>query len=265
MLIVKNSRDRGDSLTSLQKEALRATSKGQVLGSGKSTYELIKFYQPIFDKLFFLGSLKGRLKVTATGKWANREGNYGWANFDSQRRDKAKIAVNTMMDNGQNRILRHMGTSLHEMIQGFLLIYMVPRYNKERRLFNNGHGYTGHGSAWHDIAYALEKASDHSTLMDIKLPMGRDVALWGEMVQAQTRGEKIDPNKWGLGQNRRRNPGNMSCSTCMPGGQLNPGGQLIPGGQMIQRQNNSFGIHIMGPGWQQFIQIPYLSNIGVQL
>jgi hypothetical protein len=60
--------------------------------------------QPIFDKLSFLGSLKDRLKITATGKWANQEGNYGWANFDSHCRDKAKIVVNTMMDDGQNRI-----------------------------------------------------------------------------------------------------------------------------------------------------------------
>jgi hypothetical protein len=50
--MAKTSQNRGNSLTSLQIEALRATSKGRVLGSGKSTYELIKFYQPIFDKLF---------------------------------------------------------------------------------------------------------------------------------------------------------------------------------------------------------------------
>ena len=116
----------------------------------------------------------------------------------------------------------HMGTLLLEMIHGFLLIYMLPRYNKEPRSLNNGHGYTGHGSAWHDITYALEKSFGYFTLMDVKLPMGRDVALWGEMVQAQARGEKIDPSKRGLGQNRRKNPGNISCSTCMPGGKINP-------------------------------------------
>jgi len=33
------------------------------------------------------------------------------------------------------------------MIHGFLLIYMLPHYNKEPRSLNNGHGYTGHGSA----------------------------------------------------------------------------------------------------------------------
>jgi hypothetical protein len=33
-----------------------------------------------------------------------------------------------MADDGQTRILMHMGTLLHEMIHGFLLIYMLPRY-----------------------------------------------------------------------------------------------------------------------------------------
>lgn len=196
---VKNSKNRGNSLTSMQKEALKEAGKS-IPANNVSTRDIILFYEPIFDKLFFFGSLKGRLNITASGKWTFSEGNYGWTAPKTRRPDMAKIVINTLAPGTQKRVLDHMGTLIHEMIHAFILIYALPQYtyNMAYQNFAND-GYTGHGVAWHDIAYALEKAVTDPTLWGVKLWLGRDNSMQAELRAAQQTGERIDPSRWGLG------------------------------------------------------------------
>jgi hypothetical protein len=132
-LIIRNSQNRGDKPTPLQNEALKRMSKRHIVGSGTSTRQIIQFYQPIFDKLFFLESLKGQLRISATGQPTHLVGNYGWVQPDARDAGKANIAVNTLFDDGKMRTLFHIGTVLHEMIHAFLMIYGLPQYLRDPR------------------------------------------------------------------------------------------------------------------------------------
>ena len=203
-LIVANSKNEGIKLTVLQQKALKDYETAKTVALGTSTKKLAELYEPIFDSLFFLGTLKGRVKVTASGEPTEFSGAYGYARADSKYPDRAKIVVNTLYDDGLGRMLKHVATLLHEMIHAFLLIYMARRYHWLPAYFNNGRGYTGHGTAWHDIAYALEQAVKR--LMGVHLELGREISMWTELQKAKRRGEKIDPSKWGLSGKRNRSP-----------------------------------------------------------
>jgi hypothetical protein len=79
--------------------------------------------------------------------------------------------------------------------------------------------------------------------MDVKLPLGHDISLWTEILQAQSRGKRIDSKRWGLphlGQKGNRNPGNFGCSTMPP----IPGGKMIPVG--IGMPGQPFVIYVNG-------------------
>jgi len=250
-LIVANSKNQGTNLTTLQQKALKDYETAKTLALGTSTEKLAELYEPIFDNLFFLGTLKGRVKVTASGKPSKKV--YGYARTDSKYPDRAKIVVNTLYDDGYGRIIKHVATLLHEMIHAFLLIYMARTYYWLPARFNNGRGYTGHGSAWHDIAYALEQAV--TRLMGVNLEMGREISMWTELQKAKWRGEKIDPSKWGLSGNKYGRPGKIACST------FNPAGQPDEGRNGVQGGNGPFDIFVMGPaGWQSF-KIPDLPGL----
>jgi hypothetical protein len=224
---------------SLQNEALKCMSKGKIAGSGTPTHQIIQFYQPIFDKLFFLGSLKGQLQIFATGTPAQIAGNLGWTQRDHRDASKANITVNTLIDYGNTRTMSRIGTVLHEMIHAFLIIYGLPQYMSDPRFRRfSGTGYTEDGVAWQDIAYALEKAFRDPILMDVKLPPGRDISLWTEILQLQARGKKIDPKRRGLahlGQKGDRNPRNFGCSTMppIPGRKMIPAGIGMPGKLLV--------------------------------
>ncbi|KAN0090121.1 hypothetical protein V8E51_018700 [Hyaloscypha variabilis] len=151
-LAVRNSQNRGARLTSLQQQALRAFRNVGIVPDETSTRQIIRIYEPIFDKLFFLGSLEGKLSITATGDPATRsdEKIHGMA-FPAT--DGADIELNIHGEGGQQRILQHVATLLHEMIHAFFMVYMLPKYYREKTF--RSYGYDGHGQYWHDIAYAL--------------------------------------------------------------------------------------------------------------
>jgi hypothetical protein len=108
--IVENSQNCGDNLTILQQKGLQEYAKVKLVSPGTSTEELVKTYEPIFDNLFFLHSLKGRFKITASSVLSQKTGAYGYARKDSMYCNRAKIVVNTLNDDGENRILKHMST-----------------------------------------------------------------------------------------------------------------------------------------------------------
>jgi len=160
-----------------------------------STRQIIRIYEPIFDKLFFLGSLQGKLSITATGDPATRgdEKIHGMA-FPAT--DGADIELNIHGEGGRQRILQHVATLLHEMIHAFFMVYMLPKYYREKTF--RKYGYDGNGQYWHEIAYALEKAVNG--LGGVQLDLGRSRAIWREMAK----GERIDPRKWGMNVQRNQ-------------------------------------------------------------
>jgi hypothetical protein len=111
-LVVENSQNRGDNLTILQQKGLQEYAKVKLVSPGTSTEELVKTYEPIFDNLYFLGSLKSRSKITASSVLSQKTGSYGYARKDSMYPNRGKIAVNTLNDDGENRILKHVSTLL---------------------------------------------------------------------------------------------------------------------------------------------------------
>jgi hypothetical protein len=254
-LVVKNSQIRGKYPTTLQKSALEDFRRVKLVPAGTSTYKIAKIYMPIFDRLFFFKSLRGRLHIIPTGKYSKKT--YGWTEDTSN--NKAKIVVNTSWEDGKTRVLKHIATTLHEMIHAFLLIYMLPYYRDERPSFY-GDGYTGHGAAWQDIAYALETAVNDPRFLDLKLDLGRGTALRGEINKAS---ELIDPARWGLDFRRKIPPGNDFCSRTVKPRQLsykfqgarNPGAQggpaKWPGNFVLQ------GMPAQLPkGWFMSMQFP---------
>jgi hypothetical protein len=98
-LAVRNSQKRGAILTSLQQQALRAFQNMGIVPDKTSTRQIIKIYEPIFDKLFFLRSLEGKLSIIATGNPATRgdEKIHGMA-FPAT--DGADIELNTPGEGG---------------------------------------------------------------------------------------------------------------------------------------------------------------------
>jgi hypothetical protein len=150
-LAVENSQHRGSRLTSLQKSALQDFRRVKLVPSETSTTKIANIYISIFDRLFFFGSLKGRISFTATGEVSNRIYGYTDPLGDSRQPQEAKIAVNTLYHNRKGRILQHLATMLHEMIDAYLMIHMLPVYlDGETSFYKDGH--TGHGASWQDVA-----------------------------------------------------------------------------------------------------------------
>ncbi|KAE9366251.1 hypothetical protein N431DRAFT_352501 [Stipitochalara longipes BDJ] len=200
-LIVRNAQKRRSELTSLQQRALRDFRNVGIVSNSTSTSQLIRTYEPIFDKLFFLESLEGKLDITATGDPAD-QGSYIEDGNAVTAKVGAKIEINTQRDRGQYRILTHIATLIHEMIHAFLSVYMLDKYRYETDSFN-GIGYTGHGGYLQDMAYTIDKAIQ--SLMGLTLDLGRECAIWQEMQEAS--GERIDASKWGMSvQKHQRAP-----------------------------------------------------------
>jgi hypothetical protein len=254
-LIVSNSQLRGPRLTSLQKSALKDFRRVKIVPAGTSTNEIAKIYMPIFDRLFFLGTLQGHVSISPSGQFSNTC--YGYTDDISQ--DQAQIVVHTLFEDGETRVLKHIATILHEMIHAFLFVYMHPQYLESPNF--HGDGYTGHGESWQDIAYALDKATSDPGLLNMKLQMGRDTALKGEMRKTS---ERIDPARWGLDLSRNRTPADQFCSRAVrpvqlpyrpTGGTRRPSPQNEPARRPENFQFQSIPGRIPG-GWVVKLQGP---------
>jgi hypothetical protein len=161
---------------------------------------LLSLYFAAFDKLFFFGSLQCcTLNLTPEFETLCM----GTCGYDPSSGKVIITLYNFAETTFEDRMRRYLSTLLHEMVHAFLY---------KRQYFHHhpnyiGHGYTGHGMAWQDIAYVVEQAANDPTLLGLQLDLNRATSLAFEMLyiekccditDLEEPGMFMDPARWGL-------------------------------------------------------------------
>jgi hypothetical protein len=95
----------------------------------------------------------------------------------------------------QTPVILWAGTLLHEMIHAYLYLFMLPKKTRTKKF--EADGRTGHGLAWQDIAYVLEKRTNSSNMIRLPddLDLGRDISLEFELKRWKNK-PTIDRKRW---------------------------------------------------------------------
>jgi hypothetical protein len=164
--------------------------------------DVIRVYFDFFDELFYCSSLKKckvKLWSPSTGKLADLK----WRAFIWPSPPKAHLVSfvirifrrDEITDNMTRRIF-YLGRLLHEMTHAFLRLYSC--WYPPCRTCLQHLGPTGHGFAWQDISYAVEKAANDPNFLNLPVELGRYDSLHFELDEIKEHVPHLDLSRWGL-------------------------------------------------------------------
>jgi hypothetical protein len=209
--VIANSRLRGSDITQLQKETCRAFSRNPIYNLSSSIKDMsdkdvIKKHFYLFNNLFFFGSLANRCMLEMPNEGWKSSGMKGCTSFHFSYRalfglanQRWKITIWKETEPSRRyRLLKYLGTLLHEMIHVFFDLWACNHISCHPKLERRG--ATGHGWAWQDTTFALEKACRDKTFLGLDLSTGRAESLAHEV---NTAGLNIPPSgelreRWGI-------------------------------------------------------------------
>ena len=185
---------RGRHLTPLQKHALDCYQKDDIynlrgnIDNFKNNDILGAFFN-LFDKLFFFGTIKERCRVQFSHVESRESGLQGYSEVSPKGliglgppKLYGKIRLysgNEKEPRRPERLIRYLGTLLHEMIHTFLELWMCPHRDCSRR--HETSGVTGHGYLFLDISWALQKAAKDKGLLGLDLDLTNELSLAQEL------------------------------------------------------------------------------------
>jgi hypothetical protein len=200
------TRRREKNLSQNQQSALAEYKQQQIykrLSSNKFRDEdVIRVYFDFFDELFYCGSLKKYCKVKLSSLSIKKLADLKWRAFFWGSPPKAHLVRvvirifrrDVITDNMTRRIF-YLGSLLHEMTHAFLELYSC--WHSSCRLCLQHLGPTGHGFAWQDIAYAVEKAANDPKFLNLPVELGRYDSLHLELDEIKEHVPYLDLSRWG--------------------------------------------------------------------
>ena len=215
--LVKKAQDettrREKNLSQNQQSALAEYKQQQIykrLSSNKFRDEdVIKVYFDFFDTLFYCGSLKKYCKVKLSSLSIKKLADLKWRAFfwgSPPKVHLVRVVIrifrrDVITDNMTRRIF-YLGSLLHEMTHAFLELYSCW-YSPCRACLQHL-GPTGHGFAWQDSAYAVEKAANDLNFLNIPIELGCYDSLHFDLEEIKEHVPHLDLSRWGLD---KREPG----------------------------------------------------------
>lgn len=182
----------GSGTSSRQRRArsqLRNGTLGNHTSYSSDLNSVAKAYLPIFDDLFFFGSLKERCTVSLKSLDDHTSG-YSNVRIHDNGGDTCTIYIDMK---GSGDVKKLLGTLAHEMVHAFIRLFscLADECDWER------HGRTGHGRTWEVIARAIERSVNADFGLGIDLGIGYNVKCEGTSSETigGTEGRPLTPPK----------------------------------------------------------------------
>lgn len=175
--------------------------------SESEVHELMSFWLPVLDEIFFFGKVKPHLTggVRVFHKpHKNIKGQYDPI--------KAKIEINTVLwdDRAKRAEYQFIDTLLHEMLHAFFTIFTCERkrccYRKMRKDPDWGYKGDGHGSAWCNAMIKIQENFEEMVRWHVDCGMALSVMaeMQDERLAWQPTEEQL--RRWGLWGETAMNP-----------------------------------------------------------
>jgi hypothetical protein len=165
--------------------------------------EVMKVYFDFFDELFYCSSLKKYCKVKLSSPSTENHANFKWRALIWSWPPKAhllsaviRIFRRAEITENMTRRIFYLGRLLHEITHTFLELYSCW-YTPCRECLQHL-GPAGHGFAWQDIAYALEKAANDSNFLNIPVQLDRYDSLLVDLDEIKEHVPHLDLSRWGF-------------------------------------------------------------------
>lgn len=208
--VVRSSPKRGRKLSSRQLAALtKHQSKAIYSLNNRGNYQygdIILAYFQLFDDLFFGGKLTGICKLKFEPQRPGDGSLLGHTDIlmtsdhvsGHYKLERCHITLFDQKSDHRKpreRLLGCLGTLLHEMCHAYIGIWGCTDTSCKTRIDNRGK--RGHGFAWQDMAYAVEKACHNPNVLGMRLDLGRWQSLEKEL---KASGARQPPHlgRWGF-------------------------------------------------------------------
>lgn len=179
LLLISNSKARGNELSSCQKTELSRYHKDAKFDlrdhvTRYSRVDVLNAYFYLFDELFFFGSINPRCSLRLKIQEPSTNGYTMNGRTESMGKGRRNI-VTLYLRKSEERtrfeaMSQYVGSLLHEMIHVFIFCWACDQGSCAERTHEGG---VGHGQVWQDIAYFLEHAANDKELLGLKLSLSR--------------------------------------------------------------------------------------------